>query len=191
MAASFPHHACRRQQSRARHRDRDPEGAANPSCCSRVRQVPLSANQPSSSEQQWTPRDVQRHRRALHPRGTHRRSIPSIGSESLFHDNNLPPLSPKVGFTTLGQSAGLDDPTARSRELAERAGQEKRSTKPNPVEDPPGHRSGLQACTACRVLASDRTSQPDPFCPPVHSQQLRPDHSDSGSGPSPSSTNWG
>ena len=111
-----------------------------------------------------------------------RRSEPSICSESLFHDNNLPTLPPKVGFTTLGQSAGFVDPTAGSRELAKRAGQEKRSKKPNPVEDPTGHRSGLQACPACRISASNRAGQSDPLCPPVHSQQLRTDHFDSGSG---------
>jgi hypothetical protein len=182
MAASFPHHACRRQQSRARHRDRDTEGAANPSRCSRIRQVALSANQPSSSEQQWTPRDVQRHCRALHPRRANRRSEPSICSESLFHDNNLPTVSPEVGFTTLGQSAGFVDPTAGSREPAERVGQKKWSRKPNPLEDPTGHRSGLQACPARRISASNRAGQSDPLCPPVHRQQLRTDHFDSGSG---------
>jgi hypothetical protein len=140
MAASFPHHSCRREQGRARHCDRNPKRAADPRRCTRIRQVALPANQPSCSKQQWAPRDVQRHRGSLHPRRAQRRSEPSIGSESLFHNCNLPPLSPQVGFATLGRSGGLDDRAARPRELAERAGEEERSRKPNPVEDPTGHR---------------------------------------------------
>src|SRR6202050_4747785 len=181
MAASFPHQSRRREQGRARDCDRNTERAANPRRCTRIRQVALPANQPPGSEQQWPPRDVQRHCGSLHPRRTLRRSEPSIRSESLFHDNNLSPLSPQVGSATLGRSGSLDDQTARSRELAERAGEEERARKPNPVEDPTGHRSGLQTRPACRVSASHRTGQSDPLCPPVHSQQLRPNHFDSGS----------
>ena len=110
-----------------------------------------------------------------------RRSKPSIGSESLFHDCNLPPLSAQVGFATMGRSGGLDDRATRSRELAERAGEEERSRKPNPVEDPTGHRSGLQTCPTCWIPAADGAGESDPLCPPVHGQQLRPDHFDSGS----------
>src|SRR5208282_1805575 len=129
----------------------------------------------------WAPRDVQRHRGSLHPRRAQRRSKPSIGSESLFHNCNLPPLSPQVGFATLGRSGGFDDRAARPRELAERAGEEEWSRKPNPVEDPAGHRSGLQARATCRIPAPDGAGESDSLCPPVHGQQLRPDHFDSGS----------
>jgi hypothetical protein len=132
MAASFPHHSRRREQGRARDRDRNTERAANPRRCTRIRQVALPANQPPGSEQQWPPRNVQRHCGSLHPRRTLRRSKPSISSESLFHDSNLSPLSPQVGSATLGRSGSLDDQTARSRELAERVGEEERSRKPNP-----------------------------------------------------------
>ncbi len=126
MAATFPHHSCRRQQSRARHCDRNTERTANPSSRTRIRQVALPANQPPNSEQHRTPCDVQRHRRALHSRRTDGRSKPSICCESSFHKCDLPTLSSEVGLTTMGQPGSLGDPTTGSRELAERVGQKKR-----------------------------------------------------------------
>src|ERR1700680_4608851 len=69
-------------------------------------------------------RAERRHRGSLHPRRAQRRSKPSIGSEGLFHNCNLPPLSAQVGFATMGRSGGFDDHATRPRELAERAGEE-------------------------------------------------------------------
>jgi hypothetical protein len=74
MAAPFPGHSHRRQESGTRNLSRNTETAAYQDLRARTRQVDLPVNQQTDSKPEWLPRDVQRHRGALLRYGTARRS---------------------------------------------------------------------------------------------------------------------